>query len=241
MATSPLNATTQLPRHVAIIMDGNGRWAKKRFLPRVEGHRRGADAVRKCIAACMDAGIDYLTLYAFSSENWNRPADEVADLMNLLKVYLKKEVAELHKKNVRLRFIGSRERLAADILDLMTDAEALTQSNTQLGVNIALNYGSHTEIAQAAKALAKQVAAGHLQLEDINEQSLGDQLFTTGIPDPEMIIRTSGEKRLSNFMLWQSAYSELVFLDVLWPDFSADHLKEAISDYYQRDRRFGGR
>lgn len=241
MATNPSKATMTPPRHIAVIMDGNGRWAKKRMLPRVEGHRRGADAVRKCIAACMDAQVEYLTLYAFSSENWNRPADEVADLMNLLKLYLRKEVAELHKKNVQIRFIGSRERLAPDTLELMTNAEALTSSNDQMQVNIALNYGAQAEIAHAARLLAQQVANGALSADQINEERLNDCLLTHGIPDPELIIRTSGEKRLSNFMLWQAAYSELIFLDVLWPDFNADSLNDAIHEYYQRDRRFGGR
>lgn len=229
------------PRHIAIIMDGNGRWAKKRMLPRAAGHSKGAEAVRTCIAACIEAGIEYLTLYAFSSENWNRPADEVADLMNLLKVYLRKEVTGLHKKDVRLRFIGSRDRLAPDTLDLMTSAETLTADNTNLVVNIALNYGSQSEIVLAAQSLARDVKAGTLNAEDITEEKLSSRLLTYDIPNPDVIIRTSGEKRLSNFMLWQAAYAELVFLDVLWPDFDKASLNNAIEEYLQRERRFGGR
>lgn len=241
MATHPSTATQAMPRHVAIIMDGNGRWAKKRMLPRVAGHRRGADAVRTCVTACMNMGIDYLTLYAFSSENWNRPADEVADLMNLLQIYLRKEVSELNKKNVRIRFIGSRERLAPDTLALMENAEALTGGNTRLNVNIALNYGAQSEIVAAARAVAADVAAGTITLDDVTQERLSARMLTNGIPDPDMIVRTSGEKRLSNFMLWQAAYAELVFLDVLWPDFDESSLQNAVEEYWQRDRRYGGR
>lgn len=241
MATHPSAKTQPMPRHVAIIMDGNGRWAKRRLLPLVAGHRRGADAVRTCVSACMNMGIDYLTLYAFSSENWSRPADEVADLMNLLQVYLRKEVAELHKKNVRMRFIGSRDRLAKDTLELMENAETLTAANSRLNLNIALNYGSQTEIAAAARAIAVDVAAGKLTPDDVTEDLLNVRMLTYGMPDPDMIVRTSGEKRLSNFMLWQAAYAELVFLDVLWPDFNEASLKDAVAEYWQRDRRYGGR
>jgi len=241
MATRPSPITQDIPRHVAIIMDGNGRWAKQRKLPRVAGHRKGSDAVRRCIEACAEEGIAHLTLYAFSSENWSRPKDEVADLMHLLRIYLRKEVSELHKKNIRLSFIGSSERLSPETRKLMENAEALTRGNTRMTVHIALNYGAHSEIALAARRLAEQVVAGEITLDDITAEKLASKLLTYDVPDPDMIIRTSGEKRLSNFMLWQAAYSELVFLDVLWPDFDASALKEALDEYYSRDRRFGGR
>ncbi|MEM6682663.1 MAG: isoprenyl transferase [Pseudomonadota bacterium] len=241
MASQPSLLTREVPRHIAVIMDGNGRWAKKRKLPRVAGHRKGSDAVRRCIEACADEGVAHLTLYAFSSENWTRPKDEVADLMHLLRVYLRKEVSELHRRNIRVRFIGSRDRLSQETLQLMENAEALTQGNCGLNVHIALNYGAHSEIALAARTLAQAAVDGKIQAHEISEEMLGQALLTHDVPDPDMIIRTSGEKRLSNFMLWQAAYAELVFLDVLWPDFDADALKAALEEYFARNRRFGGR
>ncbi|MEM1020871.1 MAG: isoprenyl transferase [Pseudomonadota bacterium] len=241
MAAQLESDTRRVPRHIAIIMDGNGRWAKQRSLPRVAGHRKGADAVRTCVTAAIEAGVQYLTLYAFSSENWNRPADEVTDLMNLLRHYLRREVAELNSKNVRLHFIGKRDRLAPDTLKLMESAEELTKDNTRLHMCIALNYGSQCEIVEAARALASAVKKGDLAPEDITHAHVADNLLTAHIPDPDLIIRTSGEQRLSNFLLWQAAYAELVFLDVLWPDFDACALGKAIDEFQQRERRYGGR
>ncbi|MEO0411277.1 MAG: isoprenyl transferase [Pseudomonadota bacterium] len=241
MATQPDIQTRPIPRHIAIIMDGNGRWAKGKGLPRLAGHRRGAEAVRRCVTAASEAGIEYLTLYAFSSENWNRPADEVTDLMNLLQMYLRKEVSELDRKNVRICFIGRRERLAPDTLQLMQSAEQQTQANTGLTLCIALNYGSHSEIVEATRKIAIQVAKGALAPTEITQQHITDNLLTADIPDPDLIIRTSGEQRLSNFLLWQAAYAELVFLEVLWPDFGEDELREALNEFERRDRRYGGR
>lgn len=227
------------PKHIAIIMDGNGRWARARNLPRVEGHRRGADTVRKTVEACRQLGVSYLTLYAFSSENWNRPTGEVDDLMTLLRVYLRREIKELDRKNIRICFIGDRERLAPDIIDLIEQAESSTRENKAMTLVIALNYGAHAEIVSATRRLAAEVAAGRLSARDIDEGMFAASLDTADMPDPDLIIRTSGEKRLSNFLLWQSAYSELVFLDLYWPDFDRDSLIGAIQEYHSRDRRFG--
>lgn len=230
-----------LPAHVAIIMDGNGRWAKKRVLPKFAGHKRGADAVRRCVEDAMDLGIQYLTLYAFSSENWNRPEDEVNDLMSLLQRYLTKEVDDLHSKNIRLNFIGNRDKLSQNILDLLTAAEQKTCKNNRLCLTLALSYGGRSEIAEAAKAMAEKVASGEMTPDDITEDVLAAHLHTYDIPDPDLIIRTSGEKRISNFLLWQIAYAEFVFLDVLWPDFNRDILEQALEEFYGRDRRYGAR
>jgi undecaprenyl diphosphate synthase len=227
------------PCHVAIIMDGNGRWAKKRWLPKIAGHRRGAEAVRTTVKACLEFNISYLTLYTFSSENWKRPADEVQDLMGLLRHYLESELAELDRSDVRIRFIGCREALAPDIVALIDKAEAQTQSNRSLHLVLAINYGGQAEIAEAARHLAEKVKKGEIQPEDINEDSFATHLQTSGIPDPDLIIRTSGEKRLSNFLLWQAAYAEFLFVDDLWPDFNRETLKRAIEEYHTRDRRFG--
>jgi len=226
-------------RHIAIIMDGNGRWARARGLPRVAGHRRGADSVRATVTACRELGIPYLTVYAFSSENWRRPASEVDDLMGLLRLYLRQEVQSLNKNNVRLRFIGDHSRLSEDIVRLITQAQELTSDNTGLVLTVALNYGSHDEILTAVRRVSMDVKEGVLSPEDITEERFAGYLHTAGIPDPDMIIRTSGEKRLSNFLLWQAAYSELVFLDVFWPDFNKDSLIEAINEYRGRERRYG--
>ena len=228
-------------KHIAIIMDGNGRWAKARHLPKFAGHKKGADAVRGIVEQCADMDVEYLTLYAFSSENWNRPIEEVNDLMGLLKIYLTKEIAELHRKNVRISFIGSRDRLSKNIISLLEDAEEKTRNNDRLRLTLALNYGGQEEIVCATKNIAKQVQDGLLDVEDITEKTLTDNLYTSDMPEPDLIIRTSGEKRLSNFMLWQAAYSEFVFQDVLWPDFSKESLLSAIDEYYKRDRRYGAR
>ncbi|HKJ72875.1 MAG TPA: isoprenyl transferase [Alphaproteobacteria bacterium] len=241
MLTAEFEQPLKLPRHIAIIMDGNGRWAKRRHLPRAVGHQRGADAVRRAVEGCRELGVSYLTLYAFSSENWKRPPSEVGDLMSLLRVYLRKELADLHKNNIRLRFIGNRGPLAGDIIDLINQAEGTTKSNTGMTLVIALNYGSQSEIVEATKEIARAVRDGRMDVEDVDEESFSRYLQTAAIPDPDLIIRTSGEKRLSNFLLWQSAYSELVFLDIFWPDFTKDSLIEAIQEFTNRDRRYGAR
>ena len=238
-AASPHFLGRPPPTHVAIIMDGNGRWAKSRGLPRIAGHQRGADAVRTVVRGCHDLGVSYLTLYAFSSENWKRPAAEVDDLMGLLRLYLRRELSDLHRRHVRIRFIGAREGLAADIVDLINEAESKTRDNADLTLVIALNYGSHGEIVRACRALASEVAAGHLAVDGITEERFARSLETADLPDPDLVIRTSGEQRLSNFLLWQSAYSELVFTDTLWPDFSKQTLEDAISEFHGRERRYG--
>jgi undecaprenyl diphosphate synthase len=227
------------PRHVAIIMDGNGRWAKARGLPRIAGHRRGAEAVRRTVSAAPDLGIEYLTLYGFSSENWKRPRDEVTDLMSLLRIYLHGEIAELHRKGVRFRVIGDRAKLPADIVTLIDKAEALTLENKRLTLSVALSYGGRAEIVLAARRIADAVVAGELLPADIDEACFARFLLTAGIPDPDLLIRTSGEQRISNFLLWQSAYAELVFTDTLWPDFDRSDLENALRDYQGRERRYG--
>jgi undecaprenyl diphosphate synthase len=241
MASVPLADDVPAPRHVAIIMDGNGRWAKKRHLPRAVGHKQGAEAVRRAVEAARELGIGYLTLYAFSSENWKRPADEVDDLMGLLRLYLRNEVSELHKNGVRIRFIGSRERLSKDVLQLVDESESKTAGNAALTLVIALNYGAQAEIVEATRAIAAKVQAGEIALADISETLLSAHLLTHGIPDPDLIIRTSGEQRLSNFLLWQAAYAEFVFLDCLWPDFDKAEFMRALNEFHGRERRFGGR
>ncbi len=231
--------TGRPPVHVAIIMDGNGRWATARGLPRVAGHRRGADAVRRTIKAAADLGVRYLTLFGFSSENWKRPADEVNDLMGLLRHYLRAELAELHRNGVRIRIIGDRARLAPDIVALIENAEATTHANQGLTLVVALSYGARAEIAMALRTLARRVAAGQMTVDEIDEDAVGRSLWTAGIPDPDLIIRSSGEKRLSNFLLWQCAYAEFVFVDTLWPDFGKDDLVAAIDEFHRRERRYG--
>ena len=228
-----------LPRHIAIIMDGNGRWAKARGLPRIAGHRSGAEAVRRTVTAAGDMGIPYLTLFGFSSENWKRPSAEVQDLMVLLRHYLRGEIAELQRNGVRLKVIGQVTRLSPDIVDMIERAETLTRDNTQITLTIALSYGGRAEIVAAVQAIAAQVARGSLAAEDVDEDCLARHLFTADIPDPDLLIRTSGEQRISNFLLWQCAYSELVFTKTLWPDFSRDDLEQAIDDYCDRERRYG--
>ena len=229
------------PRHVAVIMDGNGRWAASRFLPRVAGHREGARALRRTIDAAMRNGVEWLTIYAFSSENWRRPAGEVMDLTGLLRHYLKNEIAELRTNGVRLRFIGDRDRFDADIRDDLVVAEQTTAMNSRLNLTVALSYGARDEIAAAARTLAERVRAGTLDPASIDEAMFASALWTRDIPDPDLVIRTSGEQRLSNFLLWQAAYAELVFLDVLWPDFGPSHFAAALAEYARRERRFGAR
>jgi len=228
-----------LPRHVAIIMDGNGRWARARGLPRSAGHKRGADAVRRAVETARALGVRYLTLFGFSSENWKRSAEEVGDLMSLLRLYLRSEIADLHKQGVRLHFIGGRDRFAPDSVNLLRQPEEQTRENTALDLIVALNYGSRGEIAGAARRLAEDVRAGRLDPSDVTEERIAGALWTAGIPDPDVIIRTSGEQRLSNFLLWQAAYSELVFLDVYWPDFSRQDFENAIVEFNRRERRYG--
>jgi undecaprenyl diphosphate synthase len=227
------------PIHVAIVMDGNGRWAKARSLPRVAGHRRGVEAVRQAARNAIDLGVTYLTLFGFSSENWRRPPKEVDDLMGLLRLYLRGEVADLHKNGVRLRIIGDRARLGADIVELIESAEALTRANTALNLTVALSYGGRQDIVQAAGRIAADAKAGKIEPGAIDEASLERYLWTAELPDPDLVIRTSGERRLSNFLLWQSAYAEFVYLDTLWPDFSKGDFEDAIRQYHGRERRYG--
>ena len=239
LAVSGANAP-QSPRHVAIIMDGNGRWAAERGLPRAMGHRKGVEAVRRTVQAAIELNIPYLTIYSFSSENWSRPADEVSELMSLMKRFIRQDLAELHQNNVRIRIIGERQNVDPELMSLIDEASELTALNTALTLVIAFNYGSRTEIALAARRLAEQVASGTLCPSAINETTLGACLNTADIPDPDLLIRTSGEVRISNFLLWQLAYTEFVFMDEYWPDFGRDLLQQAIAEYGSRDRRFGG-
>ncbi|HUC60448.1 MAG TPA: isoprenyl transferase [Alphaproteobacteria bacterium] len=236
--TSPSPPPAQ-PIHVAIVMDGNGRWAKARGLPRVAGHRRGVEAVRQAARNAIDLGVSYLTLFGFSSENWRRPPQEIDDLMGLLRIYLRGEVAELHKNGVRLRIIGDRARLGPDIVELIESAEAITRANTALNLTVALSYGGRQDIVQAAQRVAADAKAGRVAPEAIDEDLLARYLWTAELPDPDLVIRTSGERRLSNFLLWQSAYAEFVYLDTLWPDFSKSDFEDAIRQYHGRERRYG--
>ena len=229
------------PAHVAIIMDGNGRWARSRRLPRVAGHREGARAVRRTIEAAIGHGVGWLTLYAFSSENWRRPPGEVTDLTGLLRHYLRSEITELHANGVRLRVIGDRSRFDAEIQRELAEAEGRTAANRRLNLIVALSYGSRAEIVEAARRAAEAARDGRLEPADLDEGSFGALLSTVGIPDPDLLIRTSGEQRLSNFLLWQAAYAEFLFMDVLWPDFGEAHFAAALAEYARRERRFGGR
>ena len=227
------------PQHVAIIMDGNGRWAKARGLPRFAGHQRGARAVRAVVEGCREMGVAHLTLFAFSSENWRRPESEVNDLMGLLRLYVERELAALHNNGVRLTFIGHHAPLPRDIRKIIAAAEERTKSNAGLRLIIALNYGGRGEIVDAARRVAAAAAAGELDPNDVDEARFRSFFATVDVPDPDLVIRTSGEQRLSNFLLWQVAYSELVFLDTLWPDFTKEHLGAAVRDFQRRDRRYG--
>lgn len=234
-------AAPSVPAHVAIIMDGNGRWAKARGLPRIAGHRAGSQAVRRAIEAALQHGVSWLTLYAFSSENWRRPAGEVIELTGLLRHYLRSEIAELAANGVRLHVIGERSRFADDIQADLREAERITTGNTRLNLTVALSYGGRAELVAAARRVAEAACAGHLDPDKLDEDTLAGLLFTAGMPDPDLIVRTSGERRLSNFLLWQAAYAELVFLDVLWPDFGLADFAEALAEYARRERRFGAR
>ncbi|HEY5607013.1 MAG TPA: isoprenyl transferase [Alphaproteobacteria bacterium] len=227
------------PVHVAIIMDGNGRWATSRGQPRTFGHRKGAEAVRRTIEAAVDLGISYLTLYGFSLENWKRPLAEIADLMGLLRLYLSREIDVLMKNGVRIRFIGDRSRLPADVNRLIEESETRTRANARLTLIVAMSYGSRQEIVAATRAMARAAAAGKLDPEKIDEDAFARHLETADVPDPDLVIRTSGEKRVSNFLLWQLAYSELIFIDTLWPDFARADLEEAIREFHRRERRYG--
>ncbi|MEO8420835.1 MAG: isoprenyl transferase [Hyphomicrobium sp.] len=229
------------PRHVAIIMDGNGRWASQHGLPRAVGHRNGVEAVRRTVRAAIELGIPYLTLYSFSSENWSRPVDEIDDLMGLMKRFIRRDLAELHQAGVKILVIGERSNVENELMSLIDEAVELTRDNQAITLIIAFNYGARAEIAKAARALAEQVAAGKLAPADINVEALSGALDTAGIPDPDLLIRTSGEMRISNFLLWQCAYTEFVFLDAFWPDFGRELLEEAIARFRERERRFGGR
>ena len=234
------DASAAIPRHVAIIMDGNGRWAESRGLPRTVGHRMGVEAVRRTVRAAMELGIQYLTIFSFSSENWSRPASEIDDLMGLMRRFIRRDLAELHQNGVRIGVIGERERVDPELLALIDDAVDLTSDNTALNLLIAFNYGSRAEIARAARRLAQRVLDGAIKPQDITPEALSAALDTNGVPDPDLLIRTSGELRLSNFLLWQSAYTEFVFLDAFWPDFGRELLEQAIDEFRRRDRRFGG-
>lgn len=227
------------PTHIAVIMDGNGRWAKSRGLPRVAGHRAGADSVRKVVESAASAGVKYLTLYSFSSENWKRPEEEIRDLMGLLRRYLKAEIAELHAKDIRFKVIGDKSRLAPDIVRLIEDAEQMTVKNGRMTLILALSYGAREEITSAVRKLAQSAAMGLIDPEAIDEDVFAAHLYTGGIPDPDLLIRTSGEQRISNFLLWQMAYTEFAFIDKFWPDFTEEDLEQAISDYSKRERRYG--
>jgi undecaprenyl diphosphate synthase len=229
-----------VPGHVAIIMDGNGRWATRRGLPRVEGHRRGIEAIRRAVRAAGELGVRFLTIYSFSSENWRRPADEVADLMGLLKRFVRHDLADLHANNVRVRIIGERNGLQPDIRALLEEAEGLTRNNDGLTLVVAFNYGGRQEIIRAVRAIAERVASRELAPADIDKEIVEAHLDTAGIPDPDLVIRTSGEQRISNFLTWQTAYSEFVFLPDFWPDFDHAAFKAALEEYARRDRRFGG-
>ncbi len=239
--TNHVAAGQIVPAHVAIIMDGNGRWAKSRGLPRIAGHREGSRAVRRAVEAAIRSGVSWLTIYAFSSENWRRPAGEIQDLTGLLRRYLRSEIAELKESGVRMRFIGDRTRFDADIQKDLAAAERDTGMNARLNLTIALSYGARAEIAAAARAALKAVRAGCLDEAQLGEEVSATFLATAGMPDPDLIIRTSGEQRLSNFLLWQAAYAELVFLDVLWPDFDQTQFNAALNEFARRERRYGAR
>jgi undecaprenyl diphosphate synthase len=228
------------PNHIAIIMDGNGRWAARRGLPRFEGHRRGVEAVRRTVKASMELGVRYLTIYSFSTENWSRPAAEIAELMGLLRRYIRNDLADLHARNVRVRIIGEKTGVLEDIQRLLVEAETVTRSNTGLTLVIAFNYGARQELVTAMRKAAAEVAEGRLDPANIDAATVERFLLTDGIPEPDLLIRTSGEQRLSNFLLWQLAYAEFVFLPVLWPDFDKANLQEAIGIFRGRNRRFGG-
>jgi len=229
-----------MPQHIAIIMDGNGRWATERGLSRSEGHKQGVESVRRVVRGAIELNLKHLTLFSFSSENWSRPQSEIRDLMNLLRRFIRTDLADLHKHGVRIRVIGARDGVEGDIIRLIEDAVALTSRNDGLQLTVAFNYGSRDEIARAARKLAQKVADGKMQPEDVTPETISQELDTAGLPDPDLLIRTSGEVRLSNFLLWQCAYSEFLFSDTYWPDFGKEELERAITEFRNRDRRFGG-
>ena len=236
----PDAGTLRVPEHLAVIMDGNGRWARKRGLPRGAGHKAGAEKLRSMTEWCGNRGIQYLTVYAFSTENWSRPTEEVSTLMSLLIEFLEKYDPEMARQGVRLRVLGDLQSLPADIRAALDEAVERSRTRTKMQLIIAFNYGGRREIVHAARLLARSVASGDILPEDIDEQAISDRLYLPDVPDPDMIIRPSGELRLSNFLLWESAYAELWFSDILWPDFSEKDLEQAITDYNRRDRRYGG-
>lgn len=236
----PSSDELRRPRHVAIIMDGNGRWAQTRGLPRREGHRRGVEAVKRAVRYAGENNIEFLTLFSFSSENWSRPQEEIDDLMNLLRYFIRRDLDDLSKEDIRIKVIGSRERVPADILKMIDETERKTAGNKRLTLVVAFNYGSRNEIVRAATRIGEQIARGELRIEDVTPRSFEDFLDTRGIPDPDLIIRTSGEQRISNFLLWQAAYSELLFLPVFWPDFTEQDFEDALREYSGRERRYGG-
>ena len=233
------NSKTELPRHIAIIMDGNGRWARRRILNRINGHRKGIEVARDTVVYCRELGIEYLTLYTFSKENWQRPAEEVGLLMGMLEKHLRREEPMLMENNIRLKAIGNTCDLPQNVRDVVVDLEAKTLGNTGMVLQLALSYSGREEITATARRLAAMVAEGSISVEDITEESFARQLYTAGAPDPDLLIRTSGEKRISNFLLWQLAYTEIYITDVLWPDFTRKHLDIAISDFQTRERRYG--
>ena len=229
----------KLPRHIAVIMDGNGRWARERGLPRIEGHRRGSESVRACTAACIEAGVPYLTLYAFSKENWQRPADEVGALMLLLDRFLAERTAEIMERNIRLLAIGHLADLPGKARKRLEDTILKSANNTALTLTLALSYGARTEIVDATRAIAREVKAGKLDPETIDEDTIASHLYTAGVPDPDLLVRTSGEMRISNFLLWQISYAEIVVTPKLWPDFTKEDLFAAMQEYARRNRRYG--
>ncbi|MEP7172397.1 MAG: isoprenyl transferase [Aestuariivirga sp.] len=235
-----LNRPSVVPRHVAIIMDGNGRWAARRGLPRSAGHKAGVDALRRAVKAAAEFGIEYLTIYSFSSENWSRPAAEVSFLLDLLRRFIRQDVAELHHSGVKITVVGSRADLEPGIVSLLDDAERLTRENSKLNLVVAFNYGSRQEIARALSAIARKVESGEISAADISPDLISLNLDTAGIPDPDLLIRTGGEQRISNFLLWQCAYTEFVFVDEFWPDFTHEIFARALDEFRLRDRRFGG-
>ena len=235
----PAESKDKRPEHVAIIMDGNGRWAKQRGLPRLAGHKRGVETVRKIVEACPDLGVKYLTLFAFSTENWRRSDEEVSGLMQLFRNYMAREAERLLRNDVRVRFLGSRERLPEDVLRMMADLEAQTADRSKFGLNVALNHGGRDEIARATRKIAESVAAGRIAPEEVDEDLLTAHLDTAGLPDPDLVIRTSGEYRISNFLLWQAAYAEYEFVDVYWPEFTPEMLGGILDRFGARERRFG--
>ena len=238
--SAPGGEADNIPRHVAIIMDGNGRWAAERGYPRGEGHRRGVEAVKRTVRAAIELGIPMLTIFSFSSENWTRPRTEIDDLMGLMKRFIRRDLAELHSNGVRIRVIGGTDKIDPELLALIEEAKHLTAANTKIDLVIAFNYGARDEIAAAARRLAERVASGRLLASEIDVKMFSSALDTADMPDPDLLIRTSGEVRLSNFLLWQCAYAELVFLDVYWPDFARKDLEAAIATYRRRNRRYGG-